>query len=119
MDDVIALRVVLDDGSSRYFLTWGRLSDAIDTGTVEEIVRAALSRFSLGGRAASVTVCESLREAATAQYFYENFFRMSQERIPYGPGYQQWAESKLRDLRAGREIYYLGENSDPSAKSSQ
>lgn len=110
MHDVIALRVTLEDGSSRYFLTWGRLTDPVDSKAIEDLVGRSLSRFSLGGKPVSVTTCDSLGEASGARYFYESLFQMSQKLIPYGARYKKWAQEMLAELKKGNEIYYLGED---------
>jgi hypothetical protein len=89
-------------------LTWGRLIDPVETKGVEELVGSHLSKFALGGPAVSISVCDSLREAAGARYFYECFFEMCQKPIPFGDGYKVWAAQMLEQLKQGREIYYLG-----------
>src|SRR5262249_52096581 len=38
VDDVIAVRVTLADGGERYFLTWGRIQDVIDSAPVSALV---------------------------------------------------------------------------------
>jgi len=108
MDDIVALKVVLEKGPNHYFLTWGRLIDPVETKTLEELVGSHLSKFALGGPAVSISVCDSLREAAGARYFYECFFEMCQKPIRFGDGYRQWAAEMLEQLKEGREIYYLG-----------
>ena len=110
MDDIVALRVVLDKGPNQYFLTWGRLLGAVETKALEELVGSQLSRFALPGPAVSISVCDSLREASGARYFYECFFQMCQTRIPFGDGHKNWAAQILEQLKQGREIYYLGAN---------
>ena len=108
MDDIVALRVVLDKGPNQYFLTWGRLLGPVETKGLEELVGSHLSKFALPGHAVSINVCDSLREASGARTFYECFFEMCQKPIPFGDGYKNWATQMLDQLRQGREIYYLG-----------
>ena len=108
MDDIVALKVVLADGQSRYLLTWGRLIDPVETKGLEELVRGHLPKFGLTGEVMTISVCDSIREASGARYFYENFFQMCQKPIPFGDGQQQWASQMLEQLKQGREIYYLG-----------
>ena len=110
MDDIVALKVVLDEGPNQYFLTWGRLIDPVETKSLEELVGSHLAQFGLGGAAVSISVCDSLREASRARYFYECFFQMCQKSIPFGDGYKNWAAQILEQLKQGREIYYLGAN---------
>ena len=47
MEDIVALRVVLDEGPDQYFLTWGRLLDPVETKSLEELVGSHLSQFAL------------------------------------------------------------------------
>ena len=108
MDDIIALEARVADGTSRYFMTWGRIPERVDPRPIELIVRTAAGQFAIGGDVQSVRVCDTLREAASSEYFYEGFFHFCQERIPFGPHYQEWADGKLKALREGREIFYLG-----------
>src|SRR6266571_3213483 len=115
MEHIVALRVVLSKGPAQYFLTWGRLLDPVETGGLEELVGSHLSKFALPGPAVSISVCDSLREAAGARYFYECFFQMCQQAIPIGEGYKQWAAQMLEKLKQGREIYYLGDEIETSS----
>jgi hypothetical protein len=107
MDDIVALRVVLVTGQSRYFLTWGRLLDPVDPKRLEDLVGGKLSHFSLGGAAVSISVCDSLREASGARYFYECFFAMCQKPIPFGDNYEGWKARMLEQLTQGREFITL------------
>jgi hypothetical protein len=115
MEDIVALRVVVDKGPNQYFLTWGRLLDRVETKSLEQLVGSHLSKFALGGPAVSISVCDSLREAAGARYFYECFFAMCQKPIPFGDGYKRWAAQMLAKLKEGREIYYLGAEAETSS----
>jgi hypothetical protein len=38
---------------------------------------------------------------------------MCQKPIPFGDGYERWAGQMLKQLRQGREIYYLGSEPPP------
>ena len=108
MEDVVAVRVNLDNGEACYFLTWGRIPEAVDPAPLERLVFAAATRFSLGGKPVSAQVCATLQEAAAEPYFFENFFKLCQCRIPFGPDYKAWAAETLQRLEAGKELYYLG-----------
>ncbi|MDQ6714118.1 MAG: hypothetical protein M3Z28_13160 [Candidatus Dormibacteraeota bacterium] len=108
MEDIVALKVVLEKGPNHYFLTWGRLLDLVETKGLEELVGSHLSKFALNGAVVSISVCDSIREAAGARYFYECFFQMCQKTIPFGDAYRPWAAQMLEQLEQGREIYYLG-----------
>ena len=108
MEDIVALKVVLADGQRHYFLTWGRLIDPVEAKGLEELVLSHLPKFGLTGDVGLISVCDSVREASGARYFYENFFQMCQKPIPFGESYPQWASQMLGELKQGREIYYLG-----------
>lgn len=71
MEDVVAVEVVLEDGSSRYFMTWGRIQDVVDTKPLEQLILKHSSRVSLRGVAKSARVCSTLSEAQSAPYFFE------------------------------------------------
>ena len=108
MEDVVAARVQLADGSTRYFVTWGRIQDPVDPTGLEEVLWAALSGFELGGVPESVQLCRSLQEAADAEFFYEALVAIARQPIPYGPGYGAWAEEKRREMLSGRDFWYAG-----------
>jgi hypothetical protein len=108
MEDIVAVRVTLADGARRYFLTWGRVLDAVDPGPLEKVVLAASAKFSLGGDPVSAEVCPTLQEAASEPYFFEGFFKLCQTRIPYDAGYDDWVAEK-RDLQLqGKDLTFLG-----------
>lgn len=109
MEDVVAVRVTLKRGGRRYFLTWGRLFDAVDGSELERIVAQHLDNFALGGTAAKVELCLTLQEAADQPYFFEALWALGQEQIPFGAGYKKWAAVKRRELRKGRGLHYLGQ----------
>jgi len=111
MDDVIAIEVRLANGDPRYFLTWGRIQDSVDTGPVCELVLHASSSVSLGADPISARICSTLREAAqspNAPYFYECFLTFCHKPIPYGEGYQAWRTATDLAMRAGKDICYCG-----------
>lgn len=99
------------DGSARYFLTWGRIQDPVDSGPVCELVLQACGGFVLGGEPATARVCDTLREAAesrNAPCFYECFVKFAQEHIPLGAKHEAWRRVKDELIRSGREIAYCG-----------
>jgi len=108
MEDIVAVRVTLTSGRSRYFLTWGRIPEAIDPQPLLAIVSDNLHRFDLGGEPRAVDLCPSLQEAAGAPYFFEALFQMSQKPIPFGPGYKPWSKRMLLAIQGGSELYDLG-----------
>ena len=108
MDDIVALRVRLTNGEKRYFLTWGRVFDPVDPRGLCDAVWGQLDKFALGGDAARIDLCDSLREAAEAPYFFESFFAMCQKKIPFGDEYLEWATRTRSDIEQGRGLYFLG-----------
>ena len=108
MEDVVAIRVRLKRGSSRYFLTWGRLFDPVDPAQLEAVVLGQLSKFDLGGEPVSVEVCPTLQEASRQPYFFEALWWFGQRKVPYGPGYKRWMLMTRRRLKAGQDLRYLG-----------
>lgn len=108
MDDIVALRMSVENGPDHYVLSWGRLTDPVDPAGLEELVLQQAAHFSLPGRVTSVKLCDSLQEASRARYFYECFFQMCQKPIPFGHTYEEWRKATLAELRQGRELYFAG-----------
>lgn len=110
MEDIVALRVVLSSGEARFFLTWGRVAGTANLEPLEALLWQSLHMFSLGGTPVDVKACDTLQEAAAAPYFFEAFFALCQERIPFGDEYEAWAARKRTAMQAGKEFHYLGAN---------
>lgn len=109
MEDVAAIRVCLRDGEARYFLTWGRVLDPVDPAPVLAWIRSRLDSFDLGGDAVSVEVCSFLRDAAHAPYFYEAFWTLAQQRVPFGTEYEEWRSRTATEMvELGKHLHYLG-----------
>ena len=111
VDDVVAVAVNLADGSSRYFLTWGRVQDKVDPRPVCEAVLRYAASCSLGAEPNGARLCATLREAADspdAPYFYECFLALASQPVPRGPEYAAWRVEKAGEMAAGREIWYCG-----------
>ena len=111
MDDVIAVEVTLDDEERRYFITWGRIQDAVDPGPVAEVVLSHAHQFQLGAKAVSARVCESLREVAEsscAPYFFEALLRYPVTSIPFGSDYETWRQARSAAMSRGEEIFFCG-----------
>lgn len=115
VDDVIAVRVTLADGGERYFLTWGRIQDVVDSAPVSALVFRHASQFSLGGRPVEARVCATLREAAGAPYFYECL--LSFARHPEPANYDRWRMHIAEQMELGRQISYCGRPTEPAARS--
>jgi hypothetical protein len=63
MEDVVAVRVDLGTGESRYFMTWGRIQDVVDPEPLEALVMRHASGYDLGGEPARALVCFALSES--------------------------------------------------------
>jgi len=110
VDDVIAVEVELADGGRRFFVTWGRIQDAVDPNPVCEVVMR-FAQGPCGGQAVRAQVCSSLREAAEssdAPYFYEALLTFSGRRPPFDGEYESWRQERAAAMRAGKEIFYCG-----------
>lgn len=112
MDDWVAVEVKTDSGRSAFFVTWGRIQDAVDPGPLEELTQRIATRFSIGGRPVSARVCANLREAARQPDFYEALLTFAQKPIPYGEGYDEWRRETADKMAEGREFYFLGTGND-------
>jgi len=109
MEDIVAVAVYLDDGKTRYFLTWGRIQDAVETHPLEALILKNCTRFSLGGNAIRARVCSSLQEASKEPLFYECFFMKTQVKIPFGvKTYPAWRSKMAKRMKEGKELDFLG-----------
>jgi hypothetical protein len=120
-EDVVAVAVNLADGSSGYFLTWGRVQHDVDPGPVCEAVLRYASSCSLGADPKGARLCATLREAAdTADapyfyecllaiaYFYECLLAIASRSVPRAAEHAAWRAEKASEMAAGREIWYCG-----------
>jgi hypothetical protein len=114
MDDLIAVRVMENDGGSVAFLTWGRLFDAVDETLILEAVERALPVFGIHDYT-KLIVCDNLGEVAGERYFYEGLFHFSAEFDHGYVDYQTWRKKKLKRVKAGKDIYFLGRRSREKA----
>ena len=111
MDHVIAVRLRMKDGSNRYFVTLGRIQDAVDGAPVAALVLEHSRRYDLQGTAVSAEVCEMLRQAsdsAEAPYFYESLLAVSRQCIPFGDGYRKWRKRMAKEMAEGKHVSYCG-----------
>lgn len=109
MEDIVAVGVELVNEKKRYFLTWGRIQDNVDSTFLEDIVFKNATRWDLGGVPKRARLCATLQEAADQPYFYEALFMMCQKPIPTGVrSYQRWKKKIDRLMRIGKELYYCG-----------
>jgi hypothetical protein len=106
MENIVAIRVQASDKRTHFLLTWGRIFDNVNSDDLFSVIAPHLKQFGIASKRASI--CKSLQEASTSLYFYESFFMMSQEKIPFGSGYNKWIERKRNLILKGKEIYYAG-----------
>ena len=78
MDEVVAIKVIDARGRHHFFLTWGRVFDAIDPKPLLNAVRARLGQFGIE-RIRTIAVCNTLHMAAKQPYFYEALLEFSQQ----------------------------------------
>lgn len=114
VDDIVALKATLLTGQELYFLTWGRLFDPVDAEPLIEVVRPHVMRMARDP-IRDIRLCESLQEAAGTPFFFEAFFKICQERIPFGRDHPAWAKAKADELREGKGIHFLGRQDDEAA----
>ena|SRR5258706_11189911 len=108
MEDVVAVKVRGSKVAVHYFITWGRIFDRVDPKSLELVVAKHASKFGVRNLK-SVTVCDSLREASKARYFYEALFHISQEKIPFGKStYGPWRAKIKKQMLSGRQLFYCG-----------
>jgi hypothetical protein len=66
VDDVVAVKVELADGTSRYFLTFGRIQDVVEPGPLCELVLSHAAPYVLGTNVVGASICSRMREAAVS-----------------------------------------------------
>ena len=108
MEDIVAIRVRLATGSDRFFLTYGRLFDAVDPSRTLEVVVRHLHAYDLGGRPVRVEMCHTLQDAKSQPYFFEALFQLSQQSIPLGAQYEAWRRKVSAEMERGKHLHYLG-----------
>ena len=109
MDDVVAVAVHTDTDHVCYFVTWGRIQDAVDPTGVEQVVLAAAQSFATPGKPVTARICRTLQEARDAPYFYEAIISFAQQAIPFGVDtYEPWRASMNDAMRAGKHINFVG-----------
>jgi hypothetical protein len=108
VEDLVAIEVRTKRGQFCYFLTWGRIQDAVDPAPLAELILSVADQFSVPGAPDSARVCGSLQEARGAPLFYEGLFEFAQRPIPFGPDYETWRIETDAKMRTGKEIYFAG-----------
>lgn len=110
MDSIIAVRLTLDSGADRFFLTWGRLG-ACDPwpGDIERAALKASIGYALGGTPIAARVCDSLQEASAERYFYECLIKMQRQMPdPAKKKFVAWTRKVTAAVLRGEELYFLG-----------
>ena len=107
MEDIVAVRVVTEENKKYYFLTWGRVLDEVNDKEILSFMEQHLLRFGITNMK-KMALCEDLQEASHQKYFYESFFLMSQQKIPFGKKYAGWQRKIKNRMLKGKEIYRLG-----------
>ena len=107
VEDIVAVEVSTAGGVV-YFVTWGRVQDAVDPEPLEQLILASAPRFAIPGTPVSARLCASLQEARDAFHFYEALFEFAQRPIPFGSDYETWRARTDDLMRQGKEIYYAG-----------
>jgi hypothetical protein len=118
VDSIIAVRVRLDTGADRYFLTWGDLrSNRRWPGDIERLVLRASVGFALGGTPVNARVCDTLQAASGERYFYECLVTMQQQ-LPAADckKFTAWTDAMTAAVLRGEELYYLGAPEDQDGK---
>ena len=108
MEDIVAIRVKLASGGDRYFLTYGRVFDAVEAGRMLDAVARNLHAFDLGGVPARVEQCHTLQEAKEQPYFFEAVISLAQNPIPFGAKYEAWRRKTAKEMERGKHLHYLG-----------
>jgi hypothetical protein len=108
VEDIVVVAIELQEVARRFFLTWGRIQDSVEPGPLKQLVFKHCTSYDLGGTPMRACLCGTLREAVDAPYFYEYFFMIGQQTIPFGKKYQKWKKHIHKKMQDGKELYYLG-----------
>ena len=115
MDDIVAVEVETDSERG-VFLTWGRIQDPVDAGPLEMLVMRQATNFSLKGKPMRARVI-SLQRAHKEPYFFEAFFTLCQEKVPFGRGYENWRKKIARQMERGEHLFFISGPSEPNRPS--
>jgi len=108
VEDLVAVELRTSEGASCYFITWGRIQDAVDPRPLEALIRSVASHFAIPGVPTEARLCNSLQEARDAPLFYEALFAFAQKPIPFGADHEKWRSQMDELMRSGKEIYFAG-----------
>ncbi len=110
MDDYVAVCVQLKRNGRRYFLTFGRLFDAVDGTELEALVLKHSKSFALGGEPIKAEVCYSLADADNSPYFYECLMALVRHGPPQGAAkWKTWKQKMAEAIRNGEMLMYCGD----------
>jgi hypothetical protein len=118
MDDLIAIRVTEEDGGSVAFLTWGRLFHPVDESEILAAVERSLPVFGVR-EYTKLVVCDNLGEVAGERYFYEGLFHFAAKFDHGYKNYESWRKKKLKRVKSGRDIFFLGRRIGSDVSSSK
>jgi hypothetical protein len=108
MEEVVGIIVEDRKRGSLAFLTWGRAYDKVNSEPLVRALKEGLAKFGISEKA-SIHVCQSLAEVASAEYFYEGILAVAQNPVPYGQqSYPEWKRKMRVAIRSGKQIYLLG-----------
>jgi len=115
IEDLVAVRVNLADGSGRFILTFGRIQDTVDPGPLEAIVLRHCGKFGLRD-AVSAEVCWSLQDASQQTYFHEGVSQITAKRAVaiLTEDYFDWRNRIRDEMETGRHLYYCGDPHPPA-----
>lgn len=111
VDHVAAVRVELDDGSNRYFLTLGRAFDSAEPQELLQLVVEHAGNCDLQAKVRHAHICQTIREAAEspdAPFFYEALLAVGRLPMPSGERQEAWRRRARRTVRRGENIYDCG-----------
>ena len=117
MENIVAVAMINAKGTRYYFLTWGRIFDVIDEAEIVNCVRLHANKCDVKKPIKAGYLCWDLQEASQEMYFYEAFYYMTQKHIPSErKSYEKWKKKIAKDLKLGKEVYYLGNPNAPFKK---
>ena len=109
MDSIVAVAVRLDTGLQRFYLTFGRIFDPVDSVELEKVVLIYAKLSKIDGKPVNAEVAYSLLDAAREPYFYEAYFLIINTYNELLDLHGDNLMSVLQtDLRKGKYIFYCG-----------
>jgi len=103
VENVVAVAVHLDTGQRRFFMTWGRIQDTVNSTALEDLVLKHAAGCDLGGVPTRAETCSSLRDASDAPYFFEALIDFARE--PWPEHYDAWRSRIAQEMSVGKHLY--------------